>query len=74
MEVTYVSCVRDVMEGEVHKVQILFVMILPCVHVKLRIRKYASNSLKTLQRYIKAICGGLYDNACPQEKRKKCRT
>lgn len=70
MEVTYVSCVGNVLEGEVYNVDILLVMILSYVHVKLQIPKFVSNGLKRiLQRFIRAICAGSYENNYPQQKK-----
>lgn len=64
------SCVSHVMEGEVYNIGILFVIILSYVHMKLRTPKFASYSLKrTLQRFIRAICAGSYENTCPQQKK-----
>jgi len=62
--------VGNVLEDEVYNVEILLVMILSYVHVKLQIPKFATNSLKrTLQRFIRAICAGSYENNCPQQKK-----
>jgi len=70
VEVTYVSCVGNVLEREVYIVDILLVMILSYVHVKLQIPKSASNSLKrTLQWFIRAIYAGSYVNTCPQQNK-----